>query len=159
MRYKRKRTADGHRNLHRVLMEEHLGRRLRDDEHVHHLNEDKLDNRLENLVVLSQREHQLLHHPPILPTSKPCVICGAIFVPHKTKRRRQQTCGASCKSILLVRRNRTRKLSDADVTEIREMRNRGVLLRVLAARYGVTEALISNVARGLSRTQMEREAG
>jgi hypothetical protein len=46
---------------HRVVVEKHLGRRLRRDEHVHHLNGVKTDNRLENLVVLTASEHSKLH--------------------------------------------------------------------------------------------------
>jgi len=46
---------------HRYLMEQHLGRNLLKTEHVHHINGDREDNRLENLVVLSQSEHNSLH--------------------------------------------------------------------------------------------------
>lgn len=38
---------------HRLVVEEHLGRRLRPDESVHHVNGDRLDNRLSNLEVWS----------------------------------------------------------------------------------------------------------
>ena len=46
---------------HRHILEQHLGRRLTIDEVVHHVNGDPLDNRIENLVVVSRAEHRRLH--------------------------------------------------------------------------------------------------
>jgi hypothetical protein len=59
--------ADGYRTIrgryeHRVVIEEYLGRPLRGDEHVHHINGDPSDNRLENLRVVSVAEHHQTHH-------------------------------------------------------------------------------------------------
>lgn len=49
------------RLLHRVVIEEHIGRKLKPTEIVHHKNENKTDNRIDNLQVMTRSEHTKMH--------------------------------------------------------------------------------------------------
>lgn len=47
---------------HRYLMEKHLGRKLTFDETIHHKDGNKLNNKLNNLELLSRSEHTKQNH-------------------------------------------------------------------------------------------------
>ena len=49
---------------HRFVMETELGRKLETDEHVHHRNHDRTDNRIENLELMSASDHAREHFVP-----------------------------------------------------------------------------------------------
>jgi len=58
---------NGYVFLHRLLAEAKLGRHLHPWENVHHKNGNKLDNRPENITVISNVDHGLITQPPKYP--------------------------------------------------------------------------------------------
>lgn len=97
--------------LHRHVAEQVLGRKLAPDEHVHHANEQRLDNRPANLEVLPASIHHQLHADERLrhPRTKQCQVCGTEFTPHPTKRKRAKTCSKPCADELRSRTERETK--------------------------------------------------
>jgi len=60
--YRRFNLAGRRIHEHRLILERVLGRRLNRSEIVHHINGDRLDNRLENLKLMSPSQHTQLHN-------------------------------------------------------------------------------------------------
>lgn len=52
---------DGYQMLHTVLMEREIGRYLYDDEVVHHINHNRKDNRICNLMLMKKKDHMSMH--------------------------------------------------------------------------------------------------
>jgi len=65
--------------LHRVLVENKLGRLLKPSELVHHRDHNKGNNTIENLMVMSNSEHSRLHRPYIKDIECKCPECGRMF--------------------------------------------------------------------------------
>ena len=74
--------------LHRVLMENKIGRNLLTTEHVHHKDENKYNNHIDNLELLTVSDHAKLHRPVLASINIQCK-CGTYFEekPHIVRRK------------------------------------------------------------------------
>lgn len=69
--YRRITTPDGRRMLeHRYIMELKINRKLSKKEVVHHINEDRTDNKIENLELLKNHSIHMKKYPSIRCTRK-----------------------------------------------------------------------------------------
>jgi hypothetical protein len=74
--YRMYKTPNGtYKYTHRRVGEKKIGRKLKHNEEVHHINKDKKDNRYENLVVLKKTIHKELHKSPYHEKNV-CYKCG-----------------------------------------------------------------------------------
>lgn len=70
---------------HRHVMSVFLGRRLKRSENVHHINNIKTDNRIQNLQLISHSAHMSLTHRVDM-SERFCLRCGTVKT-HQNKNR------------------------------------------------------------------------
>jgi hypothetical protein len=94
-----KQNSNGLYPLHRVLMENKLGRLLAANEDVHHEDEDKANDDPDNLEVLTKSEHGRLHAKTVERIRLQC-MCGKDFqlLPSvwRTRMKQNESCEVYC---------------------------------------------------------------
>lgn len=109
---------------HRLVMQKHLGRTLSPSEVIHHINGNTMDNRIENLQLMTQSEHCALHNRTKILTDK--------------DREHLSEMSSGIK-------NGNHKLSEDDVKEIQERLSRGEKQVKLSIIYNVSQSIISKI--------------
>lgn len=78
-------TKNGYVLLHRIIMENHIGRLLTSEEVVHHIDGDRHNNNIDNLEIMDRREHSAMHttekysHEPRFMELE-CAYCHKTFI-------------------------------------------------------------------------------
>ena len=105
----------------RYLMEQHLGRKLTNEEEVHHKDHNKMNDAIENLEVKNKTTHRREHNiKPII--IEHCYICGSDIIVNSRKRANHYRsknknpdkwfCSKHCSGIFGQKEQQNRKLSD-----------------------------------------------
>ncbi|MCK6462843.1 MAG: HNH endonuclease [Candidatus Pacebacteria bacterium] len=90
-------TTGDKQYLHRKVMEDFLGRKLLKNEHIHHINGNKQDNRLENLTVILNGEHQKIHWEDGKHFGKlKCSFCKKTFIGYIRNKSTKRFCSKKC---------------------------------------------------------------
>lgn len=92
---------------HIIIMEKFLNRPLLEWETVHHINEIKNDNRIDNLFLCSRKQHDKAHGMKTVslyklsPTwiKKSCKVCGIDFYGSPSIIKTRVKCRSTCKAI------------------------------------------------------------
>lgn len=109
-------------DLHRHIMQEHLGRKLDINEVVHHIDGNTLNNELSNLQVMSRSEHSRLHNIGQKRSPESCAKMRAVSI-----------------------RTMPNKLTEDQVWEIIKKHGNGIKVPQLANEYNVTKANIYKI--------------
>jgi transposase len=127
------------RQAARKKMERHFGRKLNTEEHVHHINGDYTDNRLENLAVMDGRDHDSEHMKARLATGwKPPDNTGR---KHTVEERRK------------IAKNRATLEVDSKV--LKKLRDEGLTLAAIGRLYGTSKTVIWARLKTLAKLEAE----
>lgn len=124
-KYKKIKVDGKSRDEHRVIMEEHLGRKLERHEVVHHKNGIRSDNRIENLELMTLSEHSKMHATGVTPSEETRKIYSGI---RKGKK--------------------LRPLSEQQIKEIERMSKEGKSGRAIARETGIYRKKVHAVISG-----------
>lgn len=126
---------------------------------IHHINHNSLDDRPENLMPMTPRDHSRHHHEKFPPCTIVCAECGNAFVvqyniisQHLREGRKygQRFCSRKCvdRSHRGKRGHSYRGLTVVKVRDIKRKLKRKIPVRLLAIGYGVSISTIYAIKNG-----------
>lgn len=126
--YHRIRLSKGKtRDEHRIIMEQKLGRKLKSNEIVHHVNGKKKDNDPDNLKLTSRSEHARYH------------MTGYVAKPETREKLRKAT---------LARRTLYRKYTKDQFTQVISLHNAGHSYRAIVKITGIPKSTVRDMVKG-----------
>jgi hypothetical protein len=138
--YRKMRIGEKTYQVHRIVMQDYLGRELDPDEFVHHCNGDIHDNRVENLELMSRAEHGRHHHP----------------AGRKLKEETKQKLSAWMKT-RVGELCPSSKLTEEQVRHVHLLLKTGHKVRHIALNLGVHHSVISDIKTGKQWKHVPRE--
>ena len=135
------RNAMGLVKLHRVVVENHIGRLLTVDEHVHHKDEDVAHNEIDNLQIVSNSEHKKIHaaKKPAKLVFSVCPVCKTTFsgsasnLEFKLKQGKTPCCSRKCMGA-----SSSHSKSEEVILAIKKLRIEGNSVYVIAKELGIS---------------------
>ena len=83
--------------IHRFVWQYYHGE-IPDGYHIHHVDENKTNNAVENLQCMTKQDHQSLHNKQPFYEERVCRTCGKIFIVQKACQKLAMYCSKKCQS-------------------------------------------------------------
>lgn len=98
---------------HVIIAEKNIGRHLKQNESIHHINEIKTDNRIQNLFICSRQEHDKAHGMKSVSlyrlqntwVGKQCESCNKTFYGSPSVMKKRKRCNSMCKNKKTIVKN------------------------------------------------------